>query len=89
MIKNENKKTNLRSIEAIGWLGLVISIIVYILLSFGVIAGRSIEYQVLYFISCLALSVISIYKKAYQPAILNGLLCIISIVTIVSIIVSK
>ena len=59
------------ALEAFGWYGALGLLIAYALLSFGVFTQESAWYQIVNVTAALGIVVISLYKKAYQPAVLN------------------
>jgi hypothetical protein len=57
-------------IEIWGWYGMCAVVTAYMLVSFEVIEPRLL-YQILNITGSLGLIVVSFYKRAYQPAVLN------------------
>lgn len=76
-------------IEMFGWYGTVGLISAYALVSFGVLSARSLWYQVLNITAALGIVVVSFYKGAYQPGVLNLVWFIIGVVSLVLILVRK
>ncbi len=72
--------------EIIGWYGVVAILLAYALVSFNIIASNDIIYQLLNFTGAFGIAVISLIKKAYQPAVLNITWAIIAIIALLIII---
>ena len=68
-----------------GWLGVILLLGNYILLSFGAIAGISLIYQSLALVGCLLIAVEAWHKKDPQPVVLNLIFVAIAIITLVRI----
>ena len=75
-----------RAIELIGWYGTVAIVGAYALTSFGILASSNMWYQLLNFTGALGIVLVSLYKKAYQPGVLNIIWTIIALVAMVKII---
>lgn len=73
--------------ELIGWYGTVAIVGSYALLSFGVIDGESLVYQLLNGTGAIGIVYISLKKKAYQPAVLNIIWTVIAVAAIIGIVV--
>jgi hypothetical protein len=58
-------------IDLLGWYGALAIITGYFLVSFSYLESTSLYYQLLNATGAIGIVVISIYKKAYQPAVLN------------------
>ena len=58
-------------IEALGWYGAVAIVGAYALNSFSLISTQDLLYQLLNFTGAIGIVIISFYKKAYQPGVLN------------------
>ena len=58
-------------LEAIGWYGTGAIVLAYALVSFSVIPSTDFWFQFLNSTGALGIIVISLSKKAYQPAVLN------------------
>jgi hypothetical protein len=69
-------------IELFGWYGTVAIIGAYALLSFSVISSNSLLYQILNLTGAVGIVVVSLTKKAYQPAALNIVWTLIAAVAI-------
>lgn len=78
-------KKNKRRYEFIGWIGTLLVIASYMLLSFGVLRGDSYAYHVLVLAGSLGVAVISFIKQAYQPFAINAFFVVIAILAIVRI----
>jgi len=70
----------------IGWYGVLAMLLAYALLSFNVIASNDIIYQLLNFTGAIGIVVISLIKKAYQPATLNTIWAIIALIALLTIV---
>ena len=80
------KKTNNLFFEIIGWYGTVAIILAYAMLSFGMMTSNSFIYQLLNFTGAIGIVMISLIKKAYQPAALNIIWAVIGLVALMKII---
>jgi len=58
-------------IEIFGWYGTAAIITAYALVSFSVLSGDSIWYQILNGTGAAGVLLLSLQKRAYQPAVLN------------------
>lgn len=72
-------------IETAGWYGTVAILLAYALVSFSVLAPTDIWYQVLNGTGAIGIVAVSLYKKAYQPGVLNIIWAIIAVVAITQI----
>ena len=72
--------------EVIGWVGMSIILLAYVLISFGVLFPSSILYQALNVIGSIGILYISFKKKAYQPAVLNVIWVIVALIAILTIV---
>ncbi|OGK13517.1 hypothetical protein A3A93_00310 [Candidatus Roizmanbacteria bacterium RIFCSPLOWO2_01_FULL_38_12] len=77
-----------RVIEIIGWYGTIAIVGAYALVSFSFIQSNSILYQLLNLTGAIGIALISLYKKAYQPGVLNIIWTIIALVAIIKIILN-
>lgn len=66
-------------IEIFGWYGMSAIILAYALISFGVLQPTSLSFQLLNATGALGIVVISFYKKAYQPCVLNIIWTVIAL----------
>lgn len=69
--------------EILGWYGAVALLLGYALISFGVIPAQGLLYQGMVLTGTAGLVVLSLQKRAYQPALLNAVSCVIAIAAIV------
>lgn len=76
-------------IEMIGWYGVVAILLAYALVSFGCISSKGYVYQLLNLTGALGVLVISIIKKAHQPAVLNFAWAVIAFIAIISLILQR
>lgn len=67
------------AIEILGWVGVSLILLAYILVSFGKIDAHRGFYQILNLIGALGVLVHSFSKKDYQPAILNVVWALIAV----------
>jgi hypothetical protein len=58
-------------IETAGWYGALAILTAYILVSFEIISPTYIWYQILNGTGALGIVIVSFYKRAYQPGVLN------------------
>lgn len=72
-------------VEIFGWYGAVAILLAYTLVSFDFLAASSIWYQLLNGTGAIGIVVVSLYKKAYQPAALNIMWAAIALVAIFNI----
>jgi hypothetical protein len=83
-IRSTNKSKN-ELYGIAGWLGVILLLGNYILLSFGAIAGVSLLYQALALLGCLLIAIEAWYKKDLQPVVLNLIFVLIAVITLVRI----
>jgi hypothetical protein len=69
-------------IELFGWYGTGAIILAYALVSLSVLEPTDLVYQLLNVTGALGVLGISIYKRAYQPAVLNVVWTLIALVAI-------
>ena len=81
------KKTNNLFFEIIGWYGTVAIILAYAMLSFGMMTSNSFIYQLLNFTGAIGIVMISLIKKAYQPAALNIIWAVIGLIALLKLII--
>ena len=74
--------------ELIGWYGTAAIIGAYFLNSFGWVSTTSWIYQGLNFTGAIGIVVVSLAKKAYQPAALNVIWTVIALIALVKILMS-
>ncbi len=72
-------------IEIVGWYGMFAIVLAYAMVSFSFLPVGSILYQLLNGTGAIGIVVVSLYKKAYQPGILNIIWAIIAIISIINI----
>ena len=72
-------------IEILGWYGTLAIIVAYILVSFSFLPASSILFQILNGTGAIGIVIVSLYKKAYQPAVLNIVWAFVALVAIVNI----
>lgn len=71
--------------ELIGWYGTVAIVGAYALLSFSIIQSNSLPYQLLNLTGAIGIAIVSLYKKTYQPGVLNIIWTVIALVAIINI----
>jgi hypothetical protein len=72
-------------IEVFGWYGMAAIVLAYALVSFSFLSADSIWYQLLNGTGAVGIVVVSLYKKAYQPGILNIIWTVIAVIAIFNI----
>lgn len=60
-----------RFYEFFGWYGTSAILLAYVLASFSVLRADGLWYQLLSISGCAGIATVSLYKKTYQPAVLN------------------
>lgn len=74
--------------EIAGWYGAVAILAAYGLVSFDIIAGNGLLFQLLNLTGALGIIAIAVYKKVSQSIVLNVIWGIVAIIAIVSIFVN-
>jgi hypothetical protein len=82
--KKTEEKTNI-FYEIIGWYGTAAIMGAYASNSFGMLDATNIWYQILNGTGAVGIVLISIKKKAYQPATLNAIWTVIAIIGLIQI----
>lgn len=72
--------------EIVGWYGAFTIILAYVLVSFAFIGTDSIIYQILNFTGAIGIVIISLAKRAYQPATINVIWTVIALIALLRII---
>lgn len=72
-------------IESFGWIGTIAIVGAYALSSFGVLSTHALLYQVLNIFGSVGIVSVSLYKRVYQTAALNGIWMIVGIIAVISI----
>lgn len=72
-------------IELFGWGGTVAIVGAYALVSFSILQSNSLAYQLLNLTGAVGIVAVSLYKKVYQPGVLNIIWTIIALVAILKI----
>jgi len=62
-----------------GWYGAMAITLAYVLVSFSFLSAGSIQYQLLNGTGAIGIVIVSLHKKAYQPAVLNFIWAIIAL----------
>ena len=78
-------KFNLKH-EIIGWTGMSIILVAYAFNAFGVLSHTSLMYAIFNLIGSAGIIYSSIYKKDYQPVILNIFWIVIAVILIARVI---
>lgn len=73
---------NKKLIELFGWYGTVAIVAAYALASFSLLSPKSTVYQMLNLSGALAIVLLSVNKKAYQPAVLNIIWSIVALLAL-------
>lgn len=68
--------------EDLGWFGVILIVGSYGLLASGVLNSESVLYHALVLGGSLSVALISFIKKAYQPAVLNGIFALLAIIAL-------
>ena len=76
-----------KMIEIIGWYGAIALLGAYALVSFSLIKSDSLLYQLLNLTGAVGIAWVSIYKKAFQPGVLNVIWAIIALIAIIKLII--
>lgn len=77
-----------RLIEIIGWYGAIALLGAYTLVSFSLVKSDSLSYQLLNLTGAIGIAWVSIYKKAFQPGVLNIIWAIIALIAIIKLVFS-
>lgn len=82
-------RTRRRTVELIGWLGVALIVLAYILLSTGLIAGRSIPYQLMMLLGSASIAYEAWTKKDKQPMVLNLVFMSIALISLIGLFVKQ
>ncbi|HUW24787.1 MAG TPA: hypothetical protein VMW04_04140 [Patescibacteria group bacterium] len=74
-----------KAIDVFGWYGTIAIIAAYALVSFSLLQSNSFLYQLLNLTGALGIVTVSLYKKTYQPGVLNIVWTVIALVAILKI----
>ena len=72
--------------EIVGWYGAAVILLAYALVSFRIIPAGGYIYQTLNLIGAIGIVIVSLVKKAQQPAILNMVWAIIALMAIMGLV---
>lgn len=75
-------------IEYIGWIGVVLVIASYGLIALGIVGGDSLLYHSLVLAGSVAVGILSLKKRVFQPALLNVLFAILATAAIARILLA-
>ena len=81
-MKRTAKKTKNIYVEYIGWIGVSLLLLAYILLSAGIIIGQSYIYHSMALTGSASIGFSAWYKRDSQPAVLNLIFAFIAIAAI-------
>lgn len=73
-------------INAVGWYGAAATLTAYFLISFGIVHGRDLSYQVLNLTGAIGLGTVCYFKSTYQPLFVNIIWATIAILAILNIV---
>ncbi len=71
-----------RITEILGWYGVVVIVLAYVLLSFDVFTSKSLVYQILNFTGAIGIMVDALDDKDYQPVVLNLIWAVVALITV-------
>jgi hypothetical protein len=72
-------------VEIFGWYGMIAILGAYFLISFEILESTSLIFQFLNITGAIGIVTVSLYKKAYQPGVLNIIWAIIALLAILRI----
>lgn len=72
-------------VEIFGWYGMIAILGAYFLISFKILESTSLIFQFLNITGAIGIVTVSLYKKAYQPGVLNIIWAIIALLAILRI----
>ena len=89
-IKNKSKKQKIPHLhlEIIGWLGVVLVVSAYALVSLSVLQPSSITYQSMNIVGSIGILIISVKKRVYQSVLTNIFWIFIALIGIISTIIN-
>jgi hypothetical protein len=73
--------------EIVGWYGVAALLVAYALVSFDVVKAESPTFQMLNLTGAAGIAVLSLAKRAYQPAVLNAIWGAIALAALVGLLV--
>lgn len=73
--------------ELLGWYGALAILLAYGLVSFSLVKSSDLLYQALNLTGALGIVLISLYKRAYQPGVLNIVWSLIALAAIIKILI--
>lgn len=71
--------------NVLGWYGTIAILLAYFLVSFSILDAHSIWFQILNGTGAVGIVIISLNRKAYQPAVLNIVWTVIALTAIINI----
>ena len=69
-------------IEVAGWYGAIAIIVAYALNSFGLLSSSDLLYQLLNLTGAAGIVIVSVKRRAYQPAVVNLVWLLVAIIAI-------
>ena len=82
MTQKQKKKIE----NTIGWCGAAATLVAYFLVSFSILDGRSLLYQILNLSGAIGLGTICYFKRTYQPFVVNVIWATIAVLAIFNIV---
>ena len=73
--------------QIIGWIGMVLILVAYFLVSFDIVTVHNIWFQLMNIVGSIGLVLVAYNRKDYQPMTLNIIWILIAIVAILRIII--
>lgn len=73
--------------QVIGWIGMVLILTAYFLVSFEILSVENIWYQLMNIVGSIGLVLVAYNRKDYQPMTLNIIWILIAIVAILRIVI--
>lgn len=73
-------------IEICGWYGAVAIVLAYALSNFAIITHDSLSYQLLNLTGGIGIILVSLYKRNYQPAVVNIIWVVIAVIGLINLV---
>lgn len=70
-------------LETAGWWGAALVLTAYALVNFSVLSVENIWYPILNSVGSIGILMISLYKRAYQPAVVNAIWAAVAVISII------
>lgn len=87
MVRRPHRKNTLT--ETIGWIGVILIVLAYILLSTGIVIGRSIPYQAMMLLGSASIAYEAWSKRDKQPMVLNLVFMSIAFMSLIGLFVNQ